>query len=64
MDSNIEKNQALPFLTGNPLLNTKDTTDTKEKSHKNVDSFPFVYFVSFVFEIFPVKNERAKFINH
>jgi hypothetical protein len=49
---------ALPFLTGCHFSNTKDVTVTKGKPTKSRLFSPFVYFVSFVVRLFPVKYGR------
>jgi hypothetical protein len=54
------ENMALPFLTGCHFSNTKDTTVTKGKPTKSKLFSPFVYFVSFVVRLFPVKYGRPE----
>jgi hypothetical protein len=53
---------ALPFLTGQLFSNTKDTTVTKGKPMKSTLFSLFVYLAPFVVRLFPVNDERTRFI--
>ena len=51
-------------FSGSTVFNGKTfltTKVTKEKAHKNQAWFHFVYFVSFVVELFPAQYGRAVF---
>jgi hypothetical protein len=51
----------LPFLTGRPFSNTKDTKVTKEMRQSKAAPFPFVYFAPFVVRLFPPNTGEPAF---